>query len=110
MLKNQQFRVQFDDGREELVSVDGRDYMFYERESGENALELIREGNSFKSWYMMAAAAMRRQGLFTGTPDEFYNAVAFVIPVVDQNGSEPPEDEAPDPTTPETDLESSSSP
>jgi hypothetical protein len=74
--------------------------MFYERESGENSLELLNDGNSMTVWYTSAAAAMRRQGKYQGTPEEFYEEVAFVLPVK----SEVP---APDPTTQKEASESS---
>lgn len=100
MLKPQKYRVQFVDGRTEDVTVDGRDYVFYERESGESSLELVAKGNSFETWYVSAAAAMRRQGMYDGTPEEFFDAVAFVVPVTDSEAVEA------DPTTPPADSES----
>lgn len=100
MLNPQKYQIQFEDGRTEEVTVDGRDYMFYEKESGESALDLIQKGNSFEVWYTSAAAAMRRQGRFEGTPEEFYDAVVYVLPV--RGGSEPE-----DPTTPPEGSESS---
>jgi hypothetical protein len=100
MLNPQKYQIQFADGREEEVTVDGRDYMFYERESGESALDLISKGNSFEVWYTSAAAAMRRQGRWEGTPEEFYDVVVYVLPV--RNGGEPE-----DPTSPTGESESS---
>lgn len=93
-MKRQQFRVQLPD-REYTLTVDGRDYMHYEKESGESAVELISADTQFSTWYMLAAAASRRQGLFDGTPEEFYDQVEYVLPVIDSNGvgpTTPPED------------------
>ena len=104
MIKSSKYRVQFSDGREEVVTVDGRDYMFYEKESGENALDLIEKGNSFETWYISTAAAMRRQGTFDGSPEDFYEAVTFVVPIIDKKE---PAGEAPDPTTPPEGSENS---
>jgi hypothetical protein len=72
------------------VTADGRDYLFYEEESGESALDLITTGTRFATWYATACAAMRRQGLFTGTPDEFREQVSFVLPVAGTDPTEPP--------------------
>lgn len=94
MTQAQQFRVQFDDGREETVAVDGRDWLFYEIETGENSLDLLADGGGFRAWYVGACAAMRRAGRWDGTPQEFYDQVAFVLPV---------RGETPGPTTPEAD-------
>lgn len=94
MLSPQKYQIQFEDGRTEEVTVDGRDYMHYEKESGESALDLIAKGNSFEVWYTSAAAAMRRQGRWEGSPEEFFDAVAYVLPI--KNGGPAPEG----PTTP----------
>jgi hypothetical protein len=101
MLKPQQFRVQLAD-REYVLTVDGRDYMFYERETGDSAVDLISSGTQFSTWYMLAAAGSRRQGLFDGTPDDFYDQVQFVLPVIEGGDSGPA-----DPTTPPEDSGSS---
>jgi hypothetical protein len=90
MLSPQKYQIQFEDGRTEEVTVDGRDYVFYEKESGESALDLIAKGQSFEVWYTSAAAAMRRQGRWEGSPEEFFDAVTYVVPI--RSGGPAPED------------------
>lgn len=76
-----QYDVTMPGGDVQRVTVDGRDYMFYERESGDSVLDL--DMRRIETWYQVACAAMRRQGLWDGSPDEFYEQVAFVIPAQD---------------------------
>lgn len=103
MIRQDMFELQFADGHVETVSVDGRDYLAYERETGGSALalDLTGEGATFAAWWAVAGAAMRRQGRFTGTPADFEEAVAYVLPKATP-------EEAPDPTTPPEAGESSS--
>lgn len=83
-MRSQKFIVEFVDGREPVeVTVDGRDYLFYEEESGENSLDLLVDGQSMRTWYTAACAGMRRQGLYEGLPEQFKDEVAFVVPVRD---------------------------
>jgi len=90
-MRADRYDVHLPDGTVQQVTVDGRDYVFYERESGESSLDL--DGRRMDAWYQVVCAAMRRQGLWQGSPDEFYEQVEFVIPVA--GGDEPA-----DPTTP----------
>jgi hypothetical protein len=92
-MQGDKYDVHFEDGRKIEVTVDGRDYLFYEQESGESSIDLIT-GGRMECWYKAAAAACRRQGIFEGTPEDFYEQVVFVLPVVkkkDEDPTTPPE-------------------
>jgi hypothetical protein len=97
MSRAQRYEVEFVDGRVEAVVCDGRDYLFYEETSGESALDLIASSTKMSTWYVSAYAAMSRQGMFSGTPEEFREQVAFVLPTKDSV----------DPTQPDTPKEDS---
>lgn len=99
MLGRDTYELQFDDGRSEEVTVDGRDYLAYERQTGESALDLIGRGATFAGWYAIACAALRRQGRWDGTAAEFETAVTYVLPKT--------EVKVEDPTTPPEAGESS---
>jgi hypothetical protein len=96
MARAQRYEVEYDDGTTVEVTVDGRDLLYYEETSGESALDLIVASRNVSTWYTQAYAAMRRQGLFDGTPEQFRDRVVFVLPVT-----------SPDPTQPTTREEGS---
>jgi hypothetical protein len=83
MGRAQRYEVEFVDGRVEDVVCDGRDYLYYEETSGESALDLIANSTKMGTWYASAFAALSRQGRFDGTPEEFREQVAFVLPTRD---------------------------
>lgn len=98
MARAQRYEVEFDDGTVQEVNVDGRDLLYYEETSGESALDLLTASRSVVTWYTAAYAAMRRQDLFDGTPEEFRSRAVFVLPVTSA-----------DPTAPSTREEASGS-
>lgn len=77
----QKYEVEFDDGTVVEVAVDGRDLMHHEEVTGGSALDLLTNRRNVGTWYASTFAAMHRQGLFTGTVDEFRERVVFVLPV-----------------------------
>lgn len=103
MAKHQKFEVEFEDGRTVEVTCDGRDWMFYEETSGESAVDLITNMRKVSTWYISSYAAMARQGLFEGTPEEFKEQVRFVMPLSDPT-------EQPDTPTAGSDNSASPSP
>lgn len=72
--------VRWADGRDPVrVDVDGRDWLHWEQRTGQSSLELVRVAG-FAQWYAAGWAAMHRQGMFDGTPEEFAEQAAYVLP------------------------------